>query len=66
MSFVEVLFREQNIEHVVLDANMSILEGSLGILPRRIMVAEDNFARAGQILVEAGLEKEITRESQED
>jgi len=66
LSFVEALLREQDIDHVVFDSNMSILEGSLGILPRRIMVAEGNFARAGQILSEAGLENEITRDKRGD
>jgi hypothetical protein len=66
LSFIEALLREQDIDYVVLDSNMSILEGSLGILPRRIMVVEGNFARAGQILAEAGLEKEISRDKRGD
>ncbi len=41
---------------------MSILEGSIGIFPRRIMVDDDIFAVAGRLLTDAGLEKELTKE----
>jgi hypothetical protein len=43
----------------VLDQNMSVLEGSLGILPRRILVAEQNARAARQLLVDAGLAHEL-------
>lgn len=59
---MEALFKEQNIDHIVLDTNMSILEGSIGIFPRRIMVDDDIFDRAGRLLTDAGLEKELTKE----
>ncbi|MGI9400063.1 MAG: DUF2007 domain-containing protein [Rhizobiaceae bacterium] len=62
VNFVETLFNEQNIDHIVLDTNMSILEGSIGIIPRRIMVTDEYFARAGRLLEDAGLEKELSRE----
>jgi hypothetical protein len=35
---------------------LSIVEGSLGILPRRVMVADDDHARARRVLQEAGEE----------
>lgn len=66
VSFVEALFREQKIDHIVLDTNMSIMEGSIGIFPRRIMVTDEIFVRAGQILTDAGLEKELRQENQSD
>lgn len=66
VSFVEALFKEQNIDHIVLDTNMSIMEGSIGIFPRRIMVTDDIFLRAGRILAEAGLEKELRQEKNSD
>lgn len=40
----------QGIDAIVLDAHTSIAEGSLGILPRRVMVSDEDFARASRIL----------------
>lgn len=59
VTFIDALLSEQNIGHLVLDTNMSIMEGSLGILPRRIMVDDSCFDRATRILREAGLEQEL-------
>ncbi|MEQ9245481.1 MAG: DUF2007 domain-containing protein, partial [Nitratireductor sp.] len=36
ISFVESLLRDAGIAFFVADQNMSIMEGSLGILPRRV------------------------------
>ena len=46
VSAIEALLKGAEIPHVVLDQNMSVLEGSLGILPRRILVDEDHVAAA--------------------
>jgi len=35
---------------------MSVLNGSLGILPRRLMVHEENYERACAILADIGVE----------
>jgi hypothetical protein len=44
---------------MVLDQNMSVLEGSLGILPRRVLVAEDYLPAARRLLTDAGLGHEL-------
>jgi hypothetical protein len=46
----------------VLDQNMSVIEGSIGILPRRIMVDDENVAAARGVLVDAGLGHELRPE----
>ena len=46
VSAVGALLDGANIHHLVLDQNMSIIEGSLGVLPRRILVHDDDN-RAG-------------------
>ena len=46
VSAIGALLDGANIHHLVLDQNMSIIEGSLGVLPRRILVHEDDN-RAG-------------------
>jgi len=38
---------------------MSVLEGSLGVLPRRILVSEEHEHSARQLLQDAGLGKEL-------
>jgi hypothetical protein len=40
------------IETVILDTHTSILEGSAGAIPRRLMVHEDNEQRARAVLKE--------------
>jgi hypothetical protein len=44
---------------MVLDQNMSIMDGSLGILQRRILVADDDLRAARQLLTDAGLAHEL-------
>ncbi len=46
VSAVAALLDGAAIPHLVFDQNMSVLEGSIGILPRRVLVAEDAPAAA--------------------
>jgi hypothetical protein len=59
VSAVEALLDGAGIRHFVLDQNMSVLEGSLGILPRRLLVTREDADEARQLLVEAGLGHEL-------
>ncbi len=59
ISFVESLLKEAGIAHFVADANMSILEGSLGVLARRVMVDESREKEVRQLLKDAGIEQEL-------
>ncbi|RTL76437.1 MAG: DUF2007 domain-containing protein [Bradyrhizobiaceae bacterium] len=59
VSAVEALLDGANIKHLLLDANMSILEGSAGAIPRRILVHENDDAAARRLLTEAGLGHEL-------
>lgn len=59
ISFVESLLRDADIDFFVADENMSILEGSLGILPRRVMVVDDDLAQARRVLSDAGIVDEL-------
>lgn len=60
ISYVESLLKDAEINFLILDQNMSILEGSVGIIPKRIMVTKASLLSAKQLLQDAGLEKEIT------
>jgi hypothetical protein len=59
VSAVGALLDGANIDHLVADQNMSIIEGSLGILPRRILVHDDDVKAARQVLADAGLSHEL-------
>ena len=51
------VLRADGIETYALDQHMSVLEGSLGILPRRLMVADRDHFMASAILREHGLDE---------
>ncbi len=53
LNFAEVVLSDAGIESVVFDGHMSIMDGSLGILPRRLMVTDTDYDRAKSILAAA-------------
>ena len=55
IAYVRALLEGEGIVPFELDVNMSVLEGSIGILPRRIMTAERDHARAVRVLTDAGV-----------
>jgi tRNA1(Val) A37 N6-methylase TrmN6 len=56
---IEALLKGAEIPHVVLDRNMSVLEGSLGILTCRILVDNEHQQPARRLLADAGLAHEL-------
>jgi hypothetical protein len=64
VSAIEALLQGAAIPHLVLDRNMSVLEGSLGILPRRILVDKDYITRARRLLTDAGLAHELRQDAE--
>lgn len=50
VAFASALLRAEDIEPFVLDVNMSVMEGGIGIFPRRMMVADAENFRARAIL----------------
>lgn len=60
ISFVEALLRDAGIHFLLADQNMSVLDGSIGVLPRRILVGEDDAEDARRLLADAGITNEIT------
>lgn len=59
VSFAQALLTEQEIVHFVADHHMSIVDGSLGILPQRIMVDGDKLHQARRLMRDAGLGSEL-------
>jgi Putative prokaryotic signal transducing protein len=59
ISAIEALLKSARIRHMVVDQNMSIMEGSIGIFPKRILVDEDEDDAARKLLSEAGYGGEL-------
>lgn len=62
VSAVGALLDGANIHHLLLDTNMSIVEGSVGVIPRRILVLDKDHQAARQVLTDAGLGHELRDE----
>ena len=56
ISFIQALLKEAGIAVLIFDQHTSLLEGSIGALPRRVMVESGALWRARLILREAGLQ----------
>ena len=54
LSWIEAYLAASGIEVVVLDLYTSIIEGSIGAIPRRLMVSDADYTRARSLLAEAG------------
>lgn len=59
ISVIESLLRAADVNFFVADQNMAAVEGSLGFLPRRILIEAREEARARRLLIEAGLAAEL-------
>ncbi|MBW9115951.1 DUF2007 domain-containing protein [Rhizobium cauense] len=59
LSYAESLLKDAGIHCFIADQAMSILEGSLGMLQRRLLVDDEEADRARRILVDAGLGDEL-------
>ncbi|MEM7173533.1 MAG: DUF2007 domain-containing protein [Pseudomonadota bacterium] len=60
ISWLQALLSDAGIETLVLDSHMSVIEGSLGILPRRLVVTDEDFPRACRVMEEAGEERTVS------
>ncbi len=54
LSFLVSLLRDAGIEPILLDGFTSAMEGSIGALPRRLVVASEHAEQARRVLREAG------------
>lgn len=58
MAYVQALLQGEGINCFLIDVHMSVLEGSIGILPKRVMIAQQDEARARRVLRDLGIEAE--------
>ena len=54
ISWVMALLSDVHIPARILDSNSSVIEGSIGAIPRRIVVDDENLVEARRMLIEAG------------
>jgi hypothetical protein len=59
ISLIESLLTQSGVGFFVADQHMSAVEGSLGFLPRRILVDAREHQRARRLMQEAGLSSEL-------
>lgn len=59
LNFAEAVLKDAGVEFFVADTHASILDGSVGAIPRRLLVLEDDEQEARIALAAAGLEKEL-------
>lgn len=57
IAFAKALLQGEEIPVFELDVNMSVLDGSIGILPRRLMVADENLDAAVIVLRDNGIDR---------
>ena len=56
--YAETILNSNDIISFALDENISVLEGSIGILPRRLMVLSVDYERASKLLNDFGFDLE--------
>ena len=57
MAFASALLQGEDIECFQMDVNMSILEGGIGIFPRRMMVRDEDYVRALRVIDDNGIDR---------
>jgi hypothetical protein len=50
LNFAANLLSQEGIESVLFDEHASVMDGSMGFLPRRLMVPDEDFTRADRVL----------------
>ena len=60
LSFLSVLLKDAGIAHFVADGHMSILDGSIGAIPRRLLVEDGEIDTARRLLLDAELGHELS------
>lgn len=57
IAFAQALLEGEDIASFVLDVHMSVFEGSLGILPRRVMVTDKDWFLARSVIRDNGIDE---------
>ena len=50
LNYAANVLEQEGVEHVVFDENASVMDGSMGFMPRRLMVLDEDYTRAERLL----------------
>jgi hypothetical protein len=53
LSYAADVLNQAGIESVIFDTHASIMDGSMAMVPRRLMVADEDYTRAERLLRQA-------------
>ena len=56
VAYIKLLLTNERIKYFEMDVHMRSLEGSINILPRRILVSNSSITEARKILIDNGIE----------
>jgi len=59
LSYAQSVLNDHDIGSFIADTHASILDGSVGAIPRRLMVLDEDVTEAHEILAAVGLEDEF-------
>ena len=59
LSFAQSVLRQAGIASFLADQYMSVLEGSIGAFPRRLLVGDEDWTAARRTLGQAGLDAHL-------
>ncbi|MCB0907109.1 MAG: DUF2007 domain-containing protein [Nocardioidaceae bacterium] len=60
ISFIQALLQDEGIDAVVADQNMAVIEGTIAVWRRRVLVAADHEDRARGVLTDAELDAHLS------
>lgn len=63
LNFIVVLLRDAGLSPHLADEHVSAMEGSIGALPRRILIDSDNLTKAKRVLTEADMSQWISTDA---
>jgi hypothetical protein len=60
ISFIQALLQDEGIDAVIADQNMAVIEGTITVWRRRVLVAADHEDRARGVLTDAELDAHLS------
>jgi hypothetical protein len=59
LSFADAVLRDADVPHQVVDQDLGRIEGSIGAIQARVLVADDRLEDARRVLTDAGLADQL-------
>lgn len=63
LNFIIVLLRDAGLSPMLADEHISVMEGSIGALPRRILIRTDDLPLAKRVLEDADMSQWISSDA---